>query len=490
MNKYILYVSLLIISCFFIKTTPNIVRLPSFAGLFYPQDQKNLIQTIKNLEQTITLTKFQNFSEPKILIVPHAGYPYSGPIAMQGYATIKDQPIETFIIIGPYHKENFSGVSIWTEGTWQTPLGNIAIDEQLAKAIQKHNTQFNYKIDIHNQEHSLEVQIPLIQYFFPNARIVPVLISDLHYAQELANALYKTITTTKKSIALIFSTDMSHYHNQETAYAIDSETIEILKKSDASLFFDSMVNHKSELCGAAAVQTALLLAKKLKNRNFVLYNYQTSGDITKSYNSVVGYVTAGLTERETSGKNDTVLRNPSYSKEEQKQMLSIARTTLIHHVTKKEIPQFNFQDQFLKKEKGVFITLWKNKTELRGCIGTINAQKSLLEAIIHMTINAASNDSRFEPVTAKELDSITIEISVLSRAKPIESIDQIIFKKHGVIISNNNHQGVFLPEVAENFSTKEDFLNALCTQKAGLAPLCWKDKDTAIKIFATESFKE
>lgn len=488
MNKHITYVSLIVIASFLIEAK-NILRLPSFAGLFYPKNKKELLKTITNLEQTITLTKFQDLSEPKILIVPHAGYAYSGSVAMKGYATIKDHPIETFIIIGPYHKENFAGVSIWTEGTWQTPLGNIAIDEQLAKAIQKYNAQFNYKTDIHNQEHSLEVQIPLIQYFFPKARIVPILISNLNYAQELANALYETITITQKSIALIFSTDMSHYHNQETAYAIDSETIEILKKNDASLFYDSMVNHKSEACGAAAVQTALLLAQKLKNRNFVLYDYQTSGDITKSYNSVVGYITAGLNTNKTS-LDITQSHNESYTQKQQKQLLSIARTTLIHHVTKRQAPQFNFQDLFLKKEKAVFITLWKNKKELRGCIGTINAQESLLDAIIHMTINAASADSRFKPVIAKELDSITIEISVLSTPKQIESIDQIIFKKHGVIISNNNNQGVFLPEVAENFSTKEDFLNALCTQKAALPHLCWKDTNTKIYVFTTESFKE
>jgi AmmeMemoRadiSam system protein B/AmmeMemoRadiSam system protein A len=462
-------------------------RIPYAAGLFYPKDQQELIKTISNLSNHVEKKEVTDAqSQPKILIVPHAGYAYSGLIAMEGITTIKDQAIDTFIIIGPYHKEAFSGVSIWTEGSWQTPLGKIAIESSLAKAIQKKNGAFNYTAEIHNSEHSLEVQIPFIQYFFPKATIVPILISDIQYSEVLADALYNEIITIKKSIAIIISTDMSHYHNQNEANQIDQKTIQILEKNNPSLFQDSVIKHESELCGTAAVQTGLFLAEKFNDRKFLLYDYHTSGESTGDTKSVVGYLTAGL----VTGAKPQEITNNLYTKEQQQLLLSIARKTLMQYVKTGQKPVFEYQDPFLKKEKAVFITIRNNNGELRGCIGRTMAEEPLLDAIIHMTIEAATKDQRFKPVTIDELDSISIEISILSEPTTVASADEIIFKQDGVILSKDNNRGVFLPEVANDFSTKEDFLNELCTQKAELPLECWKDENTRIETFTTETMRE
>jgi len=178
-----------------------------------------------------------------------------------------------------------------------------------------------------------------------------------------------------------------------------------------------------------------------------------------------------------------------FSEEEKKQLLKIARDSIEFYLKTGKIPEFKVSEK-LKEKRAIFVTLRRNN-ELRGCIGYLEAQKSLVEAVVKMAIAAATKDNRFLPVTLEELPEIKIEISVLSPLEKISDPYQIKLGKHGVIIKQGFRGGVFLPEVAEEFNYNlEEFLSILCTHKAGIPANAWQDPKTEIYIFTTEKIKE
>lgn len=172
----------------------------------------------------------------------------------------------------------------------------------------------------------------------------------------------------------------------------------------------------------------------------------------------------------------------------QKELLNLARKSIDFHL-KQQKPDFQIKDNELLQNAAVFVTLNKNG-QLRGCIGTLEPTLSLYEAVMKMSLEAAFDDSRFFPVEIDELDDIQIEISVLSPMTKITSADEIIQNKHGVLIQQGYRRGLFLPQVWEHFKNKEDFLNELCTQKAGLPKSAWKDGSADIFVFTVFSFEE
>ncbi|MDR1195230.1 MAG: AmmeMemoRadiSam system protein A [Endomicrobium sp.] len=180
----------------------------------------------------------------------------------------------------------------------------------------------------------------------------------------------------------------------------------------------------------------------------------------------------------------------SISENSQKELLLLSRKAIEEYLKNSEIIDFSIDgnDELLRLA-AVFVTLTQNG-DLRGCIGTIEPQYPLCEAVIRMSLSAALNDSRFFPLTLKELPETKIEISALSPMTKIKTADEIIQNKHGVLIQKGNRNGLFLPQVWEHFNNKEDFMNELCSQKAAIAQNSWKDASAEIFIFTVFSFKE
>lgn len=179
----------------------------------------------------------------------------------------------------------------------------------------------------------------------------------------------------------------------------------------------------------------------------------------------------------------------SFTQEEQKILLKIAREAIEQYLKLGLIPKFEVPEK-LKEKRAVFVTLKKDE-ELRGCIGHLEPQYSLAEAVAKMAIAAATQDDRFLPITLEELPKIKIEISVLSPLKKISDLNQIKLGEHGVIVKQGLRGGTFLPEVAKEFNYNlEEFLNVLCFHKAGLPKDAWRDPKTEIYIFTTEKIKE
>lgn len=460
------------------------VRFPSVSGSFYPSDSQELTNMIQGFLKKVPSSGSQ---QKKIigLILPHAGYIYSGQTAAYGYnllqtSDLQNTNIETVIIIGPYHQKNFSGVSIWASGSWVTPLGSVSIDEELAQALQKENPDFKVSQDLHLKEHSIETHIPFLQVVLPKAKLVPILISNPAYAWPLAQALAQQIKGNKR-ILVIASTDMSHYYPETMARRLDKTTLELLHKQDLKAVAYELEEGNIQLCGGAAVLVLLKIAQILEAEKFKTIHYTTSAETTHDPKSVVGYSTSVIYQDNTQSH---------LSRSQKETLLNIAKETLTTFIQLGKKQTFDIHDPKLLEKKAVFVTLRDKKGNLRGCIGRTEPEEPLFLATQNMTIEAATQDSRFPPVKPDELKDLTIEISILGLPNSIKTAQDIVFGHDGVVVEQGGKHGLFLPEVAESFQTKEDFLSELCEQKAKLPRSCWQDPATKISVFTTENFGE
>ena len=459
------------------------VREPQVAGGFYPADPQELDRMIKAFLSNVRDSPRVD-EEIGAVIVPHAGYVYSGQVAAYAYKQIIDRDIDTVILLGPFHRALFEGASVWQSGTWETPLGKVEVDFELASAILKQNEKLKFIPQAHLGEHSIEVQIPFLQEVLKNFKIVPIAVSDdsPENCRLLASAILNAIQG--KKVLIVVSTDMSHYHPEEKAQIMDRLVLDRLGEKNANGLFDDLAGHKGELCGSAGVLTLLEMANRMGGMELQVLKYATSGDVTGDKKAVVGYG-ASILYRKPTGENTDML-NP----EQQKELLKVARQTIETYLATGKMPEIQTADSFLKEKRAAFVTL-REHGELRGCIGSTVATEPLYLAVRNMAVESAIHDPRFMPVRKDGVKNLTIEISVLSLPQRVKSADEIIIGKHGVIVSKGGRSGLFLPKVADETGwSKEKFLSELCYQKADLSPDAWKDPSTALFVFTAQEFGE
>ncbi len=472
-----LFLAVLLFPSFFLFASDADNRPAHVAGSFYPADKKELSVFIGWLLSNVPPQK-----KPQHLmglIVPHAGYQYSGPIAAYAYQTLEGFDFETVILIGPSHSVPFDGASIWQKGNWETPLGKVEVDAELAQAIAGENKILQHDKIAHLTEHSLEVQIPFLQKILKKFKIVPIVTGNasLKNARLLAKAIVKHIAG--KKVLLVISTDMSHFYPAQTADKMDRLAIDLAVKKDGEALASELSLSHSELCGAGAVLTLLEISKLVLNSHIEFLKYANSGDATKDHSRVVGYGAFVFYQAER------VLGST-----QKKELLRAARQALEGFVREGKSPAQHPIDPALNEKGAAFVTLTK-KGELRGCIGHTSAEETLFESVIDNTVAAASRDNRFKPVEKTELKDLRIGISVLNEPRRIKNIDEIVMGEHGVLLQKGMSAGIFLPDVAtETGWGKGKFLEELCVQKAGLGPECWKDSAVELSVFTTEVFEE
>lgn len=465
-----------------VSETP--VRESAVAGKFYPGNARELGTTVDAfLGKASGATANGAITA---MIVPHAGYTFSGQVAAYGYKTLIGEDIDTVIIIGNSHHEQFDGASIYPEGIFKTPLGNVEIDSALARSLMSDDRQLVFKESAHLNEHSLEVQLPFLQKTLKNFRIVPILLGNRGGTELLAKAIARNIRG--KNVLLIASSDLSHYPSDKDAKVADEKVVNAILTGDTATVDSTIRDLASQripgavtfACGADAIKVVMAVEKELGATEIKLLNATNSGDVSRDTSKVVGYATIGFFSPRRGGL---------LNKAEQTKLLEVAKTSVETFVKDKKIPTFKIVEPALNERSGAFVTLKENGT-LRGCIGQFSpSNRPLFEVVTRMAIAAATEDTRFKPVTADELSKIRYEISVLSPLQKINDATEILLGKHGVKISRGLSSGVFLPQVAtETGWNKESFLGELCSQKAGLARDCWKDKATTLYTFTAQVF--
>jgi len=481
------------------------VRKAAVAGGFYPGDKASLEKYVDTLLRQADPPEIK---EPiRAIMVPHAGYVYSGPVAAYAYKELEGRDIRTVILICNSNRHFLDGIAVYEKGSYETPLGRVPIDEEKIKQLLASSPKILSRPTMHEGDHVLEVQLPFLQRVLKDFKIIPLIFgsNDPALSKILADALTNIIDD---KTLIVASTDMSHYPPYEKASKADRETLQAVTTGKADALDAILEQHASEgipnaetfMCGVSGVRTVLLLGQTLGPTTPVYLQYANSGDSPAGdKRNVVGYgavafvakqgaMPAALPPVEMERKD--VSDESGLAPADKEELLKIARETVESHVRGQKTPEFSPASPALNKSLGAFVTL-KEYGQLRGCIGRFDPAGPLYGIVQQMAISAATQDPRFRPVSPQELGKLEYEISVLSPLRKIENADEIVLGKHGVQVSKGFHHGVFLPQVAtETGWSKEEFLGELCSQKAGLPRDCWKDSEVELQVFTADVFPE
>jgi len=476
------------------------IRPPARAGQFYPGSAEELRRTIGNYLNNAE--KVAISGEISGLWVPHAGYQFSGQVAANGYKCIKDSKFDLIILIGPSHYYRLSGASVGDWAAYKTPLGLARIDTLNADKLRTDCSLIHCINAAHNNEHSLEVQIPFLQIVQPGIPIIPILVgfnNSYNDCKKIAEAVVNICEN--KKVLIIASSDMSHFPDYSTAYKVDKKMLKAIQsfnpkkvlQTNKTIMQQGYNSLDCTLCGLNALVITMLAVKELDADKARILPYANSGDISGNRERVVGYGSGIFFDQVNNPvkKKDIIMDGINFSKEEKVKLFEIARKSIRYALNKKELPSFSVTEENLNKKRGVFVTLM-NKGRLRGCIGYFEPVNPLYVMVSQMAAAAATQDYRFayNPVTTEELDEINIKISVLSKLKKIDSIDEIEVGKHGIWIKQGMRGGTYLPEVATEMGwNKIEFLEHCCTEKAGLSKDAWK-KDADVYIYSSQILDE
>ena len=418
------------------------IRNPIVSGQFYPAETTSL----RSLIQSMVEPQVQK-TEAVGVIVPHAGYSYSGAVAGAVFSRIDFT--DTFIIIGPNHTGHGVPYSIETEGTWITPLGRVEIDSELGTRLFESSEYLKVDTLAHQFEHSIEVQLPFLQYFKPAVKIVPIILSigSTNIYQNIGKEIARTLKAMNKKAVIIASSDMTHYEPRESARQKDNQAIQSILNLDDTELARRVKGLDITMCGFAPVMTLLSAAKALGTSGAELVRYQTSGDVTGDNSSVVGY--AGVVFKAMSP------------------ITRLAKETVERYVTSGKLPQVEKLTPEMKEKAGVFVSIHK-KGELRGCIGTFEpTQPDVAGEIMANAVSSATQDPRFNRVTPDELDDLDYSVDVLSTPEPVADKTLLDPKKYGVIVQSGRRRGLLLPDL-EGVESVDHQID-ICRQKAGIS---------------------
>lgn len=465
-------------------------RRPAAAGRFYSANKETLTNDVSMLFESCVKT----YPHPvtRAIISPHAGYIYSGKTAASAFSVIDRNTVyKNIFIIGSSHIMAFEGASVYNTGDFITPLGKLTVNKEIANTLKKEKL-LNFPVNAHMQEHSLEVQMPLIQYYFKNVPpIVPIIIAtnNVNSIKKIAETLRPWFTPDN---LFIISSDFSHYPGYKTAYEVDLATADAIVTGDPDKFLAAL--RKSSyadnpglstcMCGWTSGLLLLYLAEGNSNLEYRKIDYCNSGDSPYgSKDEVVGYNAIALVEKKSENNKPGALSDEVvFSEKEKEQLIGLARDnikSLLYQKKRLTVNSAAFPEVF-KKPYGAFVTL-KIEGKLRGCIGRFVSSDPLFEVVLESSQSSAFEDPRFTPITKEELSKTDIEITVLGPMKKISDIREIILGRHGIYIKKDFRSGTMLPQVAtENNWNVEEFLGYTSRDKAGIGWDGWKNAELYI----------
>jgi len=449
------------------------IRPSAIAGSWYPADPQELAGMIDEMLGAEPAVD----GAPIALLVPHAGYVYSGLVAAAGFRQLTRGEYDVAVIIASDHQMPLSApISVWAEGGFETPLGVVPVDADLARALIQADPRITFDPTAHDGEHPIEIELPFLQRVCPRCRIVPILMGsdDETTVQVLSDALLQSLPG--RRAVVVASSDLSHYPRREDAIRVDGAILAAIETGDpaqvrqtiAAMMARNVPGLVTCACGEGPILVAMRVAAGLGADTVSVLRYANSADSPYGDPSqVVGYG-AVMFWRYTP---------PDLTPARQQALLELARRTLEEHLEKGTIPSYETDDPHLLRPSGAFVTLRKDG-ELRGCIGHLRADSPLYRTVQEMAVAAATEDPRFPPLTREELGAVTIEISVLSPFRRLTDPSQVEVGTHGLLILKDGRQGLLLPQVAvEEGWDREAFLDGLC-RKAGLADGCWREGAT------------
>jgi AmmeMemoRadiSam system protein B/AmmeMemoRadiSam system protein A len=471
-----------------IAAETGVVRQPVFAGRFYPADPQELNTLLVELDAQARQTKITlpEGRTLKAVVMPHAGYIYSGWTAAHAGHVLRHQHFAKVVVMAPDHRIGFRNAMISNVDAYQTPLGRIRLHAD-AHSLRAANDLFGFSRLSDSREHSLEVVLPFLQHYLDNFQLVPIVLgpSDV---RRMADAIAPRLGS---DTLLVVSSDLSHYLTYDEALAYDRRTLELVTGFEV----ESLGRRENCACGKFPLQVLLTLAQRL-NWEPVLLHYANSGDTAGDKGRVVGYATLafyGSVVGDAATGSEPTLRPDQGAL-----LVDLARRTITDALLNgsnrpPQKPSSTISPE-LAAWLGNFVTL-ETHGRLRGCIGNLVSDEPLHATVPQNALKAAFHDPRFPPLQAAELQHLAVSVSVLTVPTPLDyrNADDLISKlvphRDGVILQRGRSQATFLPQVWAQMPETEVFLSTLC-RKAGLPPDAWRHEKLVIHTYRAQYFNE
>ena len=470
------------------------------AGRWFSADASELKSAIKELQPG----KIEKAAGVCAVIVPHAGYQFSGRVAMQVYTALNPADYDRVVIMAPSHYAGlYNKVSMPDAQRLSSPLGELEVDQQFAARLRK-NSALTFLPQAHTREHSDQIQIPLLQTVFGSKIKVVSMVVGQFERQAARDFGYFLKEIVDERTLVVVSTDFVHY-GENFSYVpfkgpdvagkieeLDMAVFERFADLDYNGFWEIIERTGATVCGRNPL--AILLAMVPENAKIEKVAYDTSGRMLNDWDNSVSYLGAHIKGKwdMKNNKHEISAQEAVFSKEECRDLLKLARDSLTYAVHQGKAPELKSLDMKLtpamKKEMGVFVTL-NIGNNLRGCIGEIFPKREFWRVVLDQAVNAGLNDIRFSPVTARELDRISIEISALTPPRAVASYNEIVVGRHGIVLSKSGRSAVFLPQVAPEQGWDLATTLSHLAMKAGLRPDAWQD-GAEFLVFEAQVFGE
>lgn len=475
------------------------MRPAAFAGAWYPSERAELDGLVAGFLDRASPPALPAGAPVRAIIVPHAGYEYSGPTAGFAYRALVGRHFRRVIVLGPSHHVPLEALALPRATHFATPLGEIPLDVDAMDELRA-DPLFAGDPSAHAREHSVEMQLPLLQKALaPGWKLVPIVVGELtRAAQARAGALLRELVDADTLV--VVSSDFTHYGanydfhpfplDAETPgrlHALDFGALEQIQASDADALARYRDTSGITACGYEPIM--VLLGMLAPTATVTMLRYDTSGQLGGDYTSSVSYLALAVTSRAPLGGRSAT-------------RLTYAEMQTLHRLALRALSKAvaDGADEpdadalasgltltaRLRRDSGAFVTL-KERGDLRGCIGSIQPVEPLYEAVVHNAASAALHDTRFDPVRPAELASLEVEVSVLSPMQRIASYEQFQIGRDGVVLARDGRRAVFLPEVAAEQGWDRPTTLSHLSVKAGLAPDAWRE-GTEFWVFTSQVY--
>lgn len=471
--------------------TTRLVRPPAVAGAFYPGHARELAREVERLLEEVPPPAPGRL---RALIVPHAGYSYSGPTAAHAFRQLVGHSFQRAVVLGPSHFARFAGACLPASDAYATPLCEVPVSP-LARRLagqgpfvceprcQVQRPPWGRPVPVgtatpETWEHAIEVEVPFLQQTLGAVEVLPVVYGEVE-PREVARHLDSLLD---ERTLLVVSTDLSHYHPYREAQRLDRSCV------DAICALDEQRMAGEEACGRGPVLTLLHLAKQ-RGWRAQLLDLRNSGDTAGDRAQVVGYAAIAFFAAAGPGLDQLGAADRAF-------LLGLARKTIEQASRGAAPPELSEAEipPSCRERRACFVTLHLHG-RLRGCIGGLTAAQPLYREVMRSARDAALRDTRFAPVTPGEVPQLRLEISVISTPQPLafahpaELLEKLRPGRDGVVLRLGSRQATFLPQVWKQLPDKAQFLRQLAL-KAGAGAEDWRGSEARVETYEVESFAE
>jgi AmmeMemoRadiSam system protein B/AmmeMemoRadiSam system protein A len=490
-------------------TAAATTRQPAVAGAFYTSDAQRLRQQVT----TLLAAEAAPERPAAAVVVPHAGYVYSGATAAKAFKCLAGRDVRRVILLGPSHHMGYGGGALPARdiSAFATPLGEVPVDREALKKLRAHD-EFQGPADAHGPEHSLEVELPFLQLLLPEARIVPVLVgfdTDRQLCRRMAEHIAPLLDA---HTVVVVSSDFTHHGSRyryapfagdpelgDTLVALGRATAERLAALDATGYWYQVEVSGDTVCGRRPLAVMAELLDGAFAGSGRVIDVTTSGHVSGDWQLSVTYVAAAFEGSWHSWRApDEAPELASLDHDQGQALVELARATMLSHLRHGADLAKWFADHPSERDFGAlagsFVTLHnlgaraRREGRLRACMGVIEAEQPLVDALIRAAVTTVY-DPRFPQVTAEELPDLELEVSVLSPTRAVAGPAAIRVGTHGVVLSKGRQRAVFLPQVATEQGWDRDTMLGRLALKAGLAEDEWRS-GARFEVFTAQVFTE